>query len=221
MTNSFIHVLMYSYYALSTFGPSIAKYLWWKRYLTMIQLVCSSFRLCLWRQKFMDFCPSLTWSLCFLHPTFGIRARARMSTCVWPVRLPTIRSSLPALWFWASTAFKADAIFRSGCNMHWSSTWYRSLCCSGDSMPWSIWANDSIGNTLHPTHSKRIGWNRPKKSKCNRFTCAMRCWGSTIGAATATTTTQLAHSLGYHLSASHARSSFNRNIHTNQICKQI
>ncbi|KAL2085462.1 hypothetical protein ACEWY4_018782 [Coilia grayii] len=36
--NSFIHVLMYSYYGLSTF-PSMHKYLWWKRYLTQAQLV--------------------------------------------------------------------------------------------------------------------------------------------------------------------------------------
>ncbi|KAF7691831.1 elongation of very long chain fatty acids protein 2 [Silurus meridionalis] len=36
--NSFIHVLMYSYYSLSTI-PSMHKYLWWKRYLTQAQLV--------------------------------------------------------------------------------------------------------------------------------------------------------------------------------------
>ncbi|XP_030625074.1 very long chain fatty acid elongase 2 isoform X1 [Chanos chanos] len=36
--NSFIHVLMYSYYGLSTY-PSMHKYLWWKRYLTQAQLV--------------------------------------------------------------------------------------------------------------------------------------------------------------------------------------
>ncbi|XP_062376812.1 elongation of very long chain fatty acids protein 2 [Sardina pilchardus] len=36
--NSFIHVLMYSYYGLSTY-PSMHKYLWWKRYLTQAQLI--------------------------------------------------------------------------------------------------------------------------------------------------------------------------------------
>ncbi|KAJ8277551.1 hypothetical protein GJAV_G00076520 [Gymnothorax javanicus] len=36
--NSFIHVLMYSYYGLSTI-PSMHRYLWWKRYLTQAQLV--------------------------------------------------------------------------------------------------------------------------------------------------------------------------------------
>lgn len=39
MSNSFIHVLMYSYYGLSALGPSVTKYLWWKKYLTIIQLV--------------------------------------------------------------------------------------------------------------------------------------------------------------------------------------
>ena len=41
--NSFIHVLMYSYYFLAAMGPHMQKFLWWKRYLTafqMIQFVC-------------------------------------------------------------------------------------------------------------------------------------------------------------------------------------
>jgi len=36
--NSVVHVLMYTYYALSAFGPSVQKYLWWKRYITQVQL---------------------------------------------------------------------------------------------------------------------------------------------------------------------------------------
>jgi len=36
--NSAVHVLMYTYYALSAFGPSVQKYLWWKRYITQVQL---------------------------------------------------------------------------------------------------------------------------------------------------------------------------------------
>lgn len=39
MINAFIHVLMYSYYGLSALGPEVRKYLWWKQYLTIIQLV--------------------------------------------------------------------------------------------------------------------------------------------------------------------------------------
>ncbi|XP_072008693.1 very long chain fatty acid elongase 2 [Engystomops pustulosus] len=36
--NSFIHVLMYSYYGLSVI-PSMHRYLWWKKYLTQAQLI--------------------------------------------------------------------------------------------------------------------------------------------------------------------------------------
>lgn len=37
--NSFIHILMYSYYFLSSLGPHMQKYLWWKKYMTTLQLV--------------------------------------------------------------------------------------------------------------------------------------------------------------------------------------
>lgn len=37
--NSFIHVVMYSYYALSAIGPHMHKYLWWKKYITTAQMV--------------------------------------------------------------------------------------------------------------------------------------------------------------------------------------
>lgn len=39
MVNSFIHVIMYTYYGISALGPQYQKYLWWKRYLTIIQLI--------------------------------------------------------------------------------------------------------------------------------------------------------------------------------------
>ncbi|WAR24220.1 ELOV4-like protein [Mya arenaria] len=38
MLNTFVHVIMYSYYALSALGPSVRPYLWWKKYLTILQL---------------------------------------------------------------------------------------------------------------------------------------------------------------------------------------
>lgn len=37
--NSFIHVIMYIYYMLSSIGPHMNKYLWWKKYLTSLQLI--------------------------------------------------------------------------------------------------------------------------------------------------------------------------------------
>ena len=38
LLNTLVHTIMYSYYALAAFGPSIQKYLWWKRYITLIQI---------------------------------------------------------------------------------------------------------------------------------------------------------------------------------------
>ena len=43
LINSFIHTIMYSYYALSALGPQIRPYLWWKRYLTQMQLAQFAF----------------------------------------------------------------------------------------------------------------------------------------------------------------------------------
>ncbi|XP_064482618.1 very long chain fatty acid elongase AAEL008004-like [Ornithodoros turicata] len=37
--NSLVHILMYSYYFLSLLGPAVQKHLWWKKYLTQVQLV--------------------------------------------------------------------------------------------------------------------------------------------------------------------------------------
>ncbi|KAK8779747.1 hypothetical protein V5799_018908 [Amblyomma americanum] len=37
--NSFVHVVMYSYYLLANMGPTVRKYLWWKKYLTTFQIV--------------------------------------------------------------------------------------------------------------------------------------------------------------------------------------
>ncbi|XP_050440918.1 elongation of very long chain fatty acids protein AAEL008004-like [Adelges cooleyi] len=37
--NSFIHVIMYLYYFLAALGPHMQKHLWWKKYLTGIQIV--------------------------------------------------------------------------------------------------------------------------------------------------------------------------------------
>lgn len=37
--NSFCHTLMYSYYGLSLLGPGVRRFLWWKRYLTQLQII--------------------------------------------------------------------------------------------------------------------------------------------------------------------------------------
>nr|UZZ64687.1 fatty acid elongase elovl1c [Platychelipus littoralis] len=39
VVNYFIHIVMYSYYFLSSLGPKYRKYLWWKQYLTQFQII--------------------------------------------------------------------------------------------------------------------------------------------------------------------------------------
>ncbi|XP_016128461.1 elongation of very long chain fatty acids protein 4-like isoform X2 [Sinocyclocheilus anshuiensis] len=41
LLNTFVHIVMYSYYGLAALGPHMQKYLWWKRYLTSLQLIAS------------------------------------------------------------------------------------------------------------------------------------------------------------------------------------
>lgn len=36
--NVFVHTVMYGYYFLATLGPSVQRHLWWKRYLTTLQI---------------------------------------------------------------------------------------------------------------------------------------------------------------------------------------
>lgn len=44
LLNSFVHIIMYSYYFLAAFGARAQKFLWWKKYLTQIQLVSFELR---------------------------------------------------------------------------------------------------------------------------------------------------------------------------------
>lgn len=37
--NAFVHVVMYSYYFLAALGERVRPYLWWKKYLTALQIV--------------------------------------------------------------------------------------------------------------------------------------------------------------------------------------
>ncbi|XP_070499658.1 very long chain fatty acid elongase 7-like [Chironomus tepperi] len=36
--NTFVHIVMYTYYMLAAIGPQMQKYLWWKKYLTLLQM---------------------------------------------------------------------------------------------------------------------------------------------------------------------------------------
>ena len=39
LMNCCVHIVMYTYYLLSAFGPKMQPYLWWKKYLTALQLL--------------------------------------------------------------------------------------------------------------------------------------------------------------------------------------
>ncbi|XP_015607879.1 elongation of very long chain fatty acids protein AAEL008004 [Cephus cinctus] len=39
LLNSIVHVVMYTYYMIAAMGPKYRKYIWWKKYMTWIQLI--------------------------------------------------------------------------------------------------------------------------------------------------------------------------------------
>ncbi|BFF99493.1 elongation of very long chain fatty acids protein 4 [Drosophila madeirensis] len=61
MMNSFVHIIMYGYYALSVLGPRIQPYLWWKRHLTALQLVQFAIGLAWGSQAIIQRCEYHTW----------------------------------------------------------------------------------------------------------------------------------------------------------------
>jgi len=87
--NSAVHVLMYTYYALSAFGPSVQKYLWWKRYITQVQLV-----------QFVIF---------FLYGlTYLIKQRG------WPLVLICTSMAQPPLYLFMFTSFYLNTYCNTG-----------------------------------------------------------------------------------------------------------
>ncbi|XP_062563470.1 elongation of very long chain fatty acids protein AAEL008004 isoform X1 [Armigeres subalbatus] len=39
LLNTFVHIVMYTYYLFTALGPQFQRYLWWKKYLTSLQMV--------------------------------------------------------------------------------------------------------------------------------------------------------------------------------------
>lgn len=39
LMNSFLHIVMHFYFVISSFGPSLQKFIWWKRYIVQFQMV--------------------------------------------------------------------------------------------------------------------------------------------------------------------------------------
>lgn len=83
LLNCVVHVIMYTYYGLTAMGPKYQKYLWWKKHLTSVQLVCDPY-LC--RKKELLNSDSLSWGFFF----FSFVCRSSLSW--WPATSPNISS---------------------------------------------------------------------------------------------------------------------------------
>lgn len=88
--NAFIHVVMYMYYGLAACGPKFHKYLWWKRYLTIMQLVSNIF---------------LIYQLFFKLDLFSVRTlkvisayTAPLESLIFNMRKLTQKKPLPVLY---------------------------------------------------------------------------------------------------------------------------
>ena len=51
--NCFVHVIMYFYYVIAALGPRFQKYLWWKKYLTTVQMVTKSSKVSKYRKLYI------------------------------------------------------------------------------------------------------------------------------------------------------------------------
>ncbi|XP_028026396.1 elongation of very long chain fatty acids protein 7-like isoform X2 [Bombyx mandarina] len=65
LLNSVVHVIMYTYYLLSGLGPRFQKYLWWKKYVTKMQLI--QFVLMLAYCAFTHFSPRCQYAAGFTY----------------------------------------------------------------------------------------------------------------------------------------------------------
>ncbi|KAF2884520.1 hypothetical protein ILUMI_21665 [Ignelater luminosus] len=63
--NSLVHVIMYTYYLLSAMGPKMQKYLWWKKYLTQIQLIQFIVVMIHMIIGYINGCRKPKWLICF------------------------------------------------------------------------------------------------------------------------------------------------------------
>lgn len=73
--NSFVHVVMYSYYFLAAMGPHVQKHLWWKKYITRLQLVQFAIILSYAVFLLVNDCPlpkALNWIMAFQSSVFSI-----------------------------------------------------------------------------------------------------------------------------------------------------
>ncbi|RWS25851.1 hypothetical protein B4U80_10262 [Leptotrombidium deliense] len=63
LVNSAIHTVMHYYYGLSAIGPSMAPYLWWKKYITLMQM--AQFTAVFFHGLHAFFIPNCSWPILF------------------------------------------------------------------------------------------------------------------------------------------------------------
>ncbi|KAF8788975.1 Elongation of very long chain fatty acids like protein [Argiope bruennichi] len=102
MLNSFVHVWMYLYYGLSAVGPEVQKYLWWKKYLTSLQLVQFTLAilyfvyLFLFAPKSCNVSPFLIWlTLGQAIVYFGLFSHFYLKSYKQPSRISKYKSAKP------------------------------------------------------------------------------------------------------------------------------
>lgn len=62
MVNCFVHVIMYAYYGLAAFGKKVQqRFLWWKKYLTILQLIQFTIGLVLGLNAIFSGCKFTRW----------------------------------------------------------------------------------------------------------------------------------------------------------------
>ncbi|XP_055597861.1 elongation of very long chain fatty acids protein AAEL008004 [Uranotaenia lowii] len=66
--NSFVHIVMYTYYMMAAMGPQFHKYLWWKKYITDLQMVQFGMAFMHSAQLLWTDCGYPRWSVCFTLP---------------------------------------------------------------------------------------------------------------------------------------------------------
>ncbi|KAL1116860.1 hypothetical protein AAG570_005329 [Ranatra chinensis] len=66
--NSFVHIVMYTYYMLAAMGPNYQKFLWWKKHITILQLVQFCLAFVHSMQLLFTDCDYPKWSVLFVMP---------------------------------------------------------------------------------------------------------------------------------------------------------
>ncbi|KAJ8954320.1 hypothetical protein NQ318_005907 [Aromia moschata] len=66
--NSFVHIIMYTYYMLAAMGPRYQKFLWWKKYITTMQMLQFCIAFIHSSQLIFRDCGYPRWSIFFTMP---------------------------------------------------------------------------------------------------------------------------------------------------------